>query len=84
VLVTLFFNSFLRNLADPLCPSTITPKFKTIINENIYYTKVFHGLFIRKKSYTSLHSRAAFARLQTLSPATVSVLLFALGISAIK
>jgi len=28
-----------RNLADPLCSSTITPKFKTIIDEEIYFTE---------------------------------------------
>jgi len=28
-----------RNTEDPLCSSTITPKFKTVIDENIYYTQ---------------------------------------------
>jgi len=28
-----------RNLADPLCSSTITPKFRTRIDENIYFTE---------------------------------------------
>jgi len=28
-----------RNPEDPLCGSTITPKFKTVIDENIYYTQ---------------------------------------------
>ena len=38
-----------RNLDDPLCSSTITPKFKTIIDEDIYFTEVFHALIIVKK-----------------------------------
>eukprot|EP00090_Calanus_glacialis_P007170 TRINITY_DN15634_c0_g1_i3.p1 TRINITY_DN15634_c0_g1~~TRINITY_DN15634_c0_g1_i3.p1 ORF type:complete len:268 (+),score=64.84 TRINITY_DN15634_c0_g1_i3:347-1150(+) len=32
-------SSCCRNLDDPLCSSTITPKFKTIIDENIYYSE---------------------------------------------
>jgi len=28
-----------RNSEDPLCSSTITPKFKTVIDENVYYTQ---------------------------------------------
>jgi len=32
-------SSCCRNLADPLCSSTITPKFRTRIDENIYYTE---------------------------------------------
>ena len=33
-----------RNTEDPLCSSTITPKFKTVIDENIYYTQVNYDL----------------------------------------
>jgi hypothetical protein len=47
------------NLDDPLFSNTITPKFKTLIDENIYYSEVFNALVITKKYYTSKHSRAA-------------------------
>jgi len=32
-------SSCCRNLDDPLCSSTITPKFKTVIDDNIYYSE---------------------------------------------
>eukprot|EP00092_Neocalanus_flemingeri_P010104 GFUD01010888.1.p1 GENE.GFUD01010888.1~~GFUD01010888.1.p1 ORF type:complete len:268 (-),score=61.11 GFUD01010888.1:206-1009(-) len=32
-------SSCCRNMDDPLCSSTITPKFKTVIDENIYYSE---------------------------------------------
>jgi len=32
-------SSCCRNSEDPLCSSTITPKFTTVIDENVYYTE---------------------------------------------
>ena len=41
-----------RNTEDPLCSSTITPKFKTVIDENIYYTQVNYDLIKCKHSFS--------------------------------
>jgi len=36
-----------RNTEDPLCGSTITPKYKTVIDENVYYTQgCVNALFV--------------------------------------
>ena len=35
-----YLHNLCRDQSDPLCSSTITPKHRTVIDENIYFTEV--------------------------------------------